>query len=173
MAFEMIPPDEITERDIAEVLEMESRVYDDDARQTLERCMAFFSVNNGIYLFFRDTESSLFVGNVNCMPVTDECYGMIRSGDFIERDIAPEMVLPEGDSVYFSGITIRESHRNRANLLRLMLSEFNRRTGGMRRMVADAVTKEGSRLCRMYGMERICTSRHGSGIYEKVFFSKR
>jgi hypothetical protein len=169
MVFEIIPPDEITEYDIAEVLDIESQVYDDDAQQSLERCMQFFSMNKCIYLFFRDVESSLIVGNVNFMPVTDECYNMIKSGDFIERDIVSEMILPDGDSVYFSGITIRDSYRNRSDLLRLMLLEFIKRTNGIRRMVADAVTQEGARLCQMFKMSKVCISRHGSEIYEKTF----
>ena len=39
-------------------------------------------------------------------------------------------------------------------------------------MESDAVANEGARLCRMFGMSKICRSGRGSVIYEKVSMHK-
>ena len=168
MAYRLMTPQEITDAEIQEVLDMESLVYDESEQQTLERCRQFFSVNRGIYLFFKDADTGKIVGNMNFMPVNDRCYRMIRSGRFVEKDILPDMILPQGSRFYFSGITIRGDLRN-SGLLACMLRAFLPRTRGMEKMLADAVTERGARLCRMFGMKEVCRSSRGSTIYEKVF----
>ena len=158
---------EITEQDIQEVLDMEEKVYSENEQQTLERCKQFFTISQDIYLFFKDRLTERIVGSISYLPVTPSCYTMIKSGKFIEKDIVPCMIRPYSDLVYFSGIIIKEDYRN-SGLLRLMLKEFIHRTQGMGQIIADAVTNEGARLCKLFGMDRIRQSDHNSIIYEKI-----
>ena len=101
---------------------------------------------------------------------------MIRSGRFLDREISPDMILsydmPALYNLYFEGITIRNEYRN-TNLFLFMfnsLVELFRTLGEKevyaRRMIADAVTKEGEKFCKIFGMTKIAESDHLSTLYE-------
>ena len=169
-------PEEITPRDIQEVLDMEAEIYPENERQELRSCLSYFDANPNVYLFFKDERTGKIAGNIDICPVTDECYGMIRSGRFLDREISPDMVLsydmPALYNLYFEGITVRREYRNTElflfmfNSLVDLFRDLGEKEVYARRMVADAVTKEGEKFCKLFGMVKIGESDHGSSLYE-------
>lgn len=174
--FRLMAPDEITPADIQAVLDMEAEVYPENERQALEACLAYFEANPLVYLFFKDERTGRIVGNIDVCPVTDECYGTIRSGRFLDRDISPDMVLsydmPALYNLYFEGITVRREYRNTSLFLFMFnsLVDLFRSLGEKevfaKRMIADAVTKEGEKFCKLFGMVKVGESDHLSSLYE-------
>ena len=175
-AFRLMSPEEITPRDIQEVLDMEAEIYPENERQELRSCLSYFEANPNVYLFFKDERTGKIAGNIDICPVTDECYGMIRSGRFLDREISPDMVLsydmPALYNLYYEGITVRREYRNTElflfmfNSLVDLFRDLGEKEVYARRMVADAVTKEGKKFCKLFGMVKIGESDHGSSLYE-------
>ena len=174
--FRLMAPSEITPQDIQEVLDMEAEVYPEEERQELSSCIQYFEVNPNVYLFFKDVETERIVANIDICPVTDECYEMIRSGAFLDREIQPDMVLsydlPSLYNIYFEGITIRKEYRNTGlflfmfNAVVRMFLSLGEREIFARRMIADAVTAEGVKFCKLFGMNKVKESDHQSTLYE-------
>ena len=54
----------------------------------------------------RDLNTDHIIAYINTMPVTDECYNKIKSGNFIDVEITPQMILLNSESVYLSSIVI-------------------------------------------------------------------
>ena len=174
--FCLMKPEEITPEDIKEVLKMESSVYTESEQQEFELCIQLFRINPRIYLFFKDLKTNQIVGNIDVSPITDECYELIRSGKFRDREITPDMVLsydmPALYNLYFSGIMIREEYRNTGLFLYMfnkvvkMFKELGEREVFPRRMIADAVTSNGIKFCQLFGMKKVMESAHSSTLYE-------
>ena len=175
-AFRLLAPEEITPGDIQEVLDMEAEVYPENERQELQSCLAYFEANPCVYLFFKDEGTGLIAGNIDLCPVTNECYEMIRSGRFLDRDISPDMVLsydmPALYNLYFEGITVRPEYRNTGlflfmfNAIVNLFCSLGDKEVYARRMIADAVTKEGEKFCKLFGMTKVGESNHLSSLYE-------
>lgn len=174
--FHLMSPDEITPQDIQEVLDMEAEVYPEDERQPLSFCIQYFEVNPNVYLFFKDMDTGKIVANIDICPISDECYEMIRSGTFRDREILPDMVLsydlPSLYNLYFEGITIRPAYRNTGlflfmfNSLVKMFLSLGEREIYAQRMIADAVTSGGVKFCKLFGMTRVKESDHDSTLFE-------
>ena len=173
--FYLLSPNEITIDVIKEVLNIESNIYPVNEQQSLRLCIENFNVNPNIYFIFKDLDNGKIVGNVDICPITDRCYEKIKSGMFKDSNIASDMIvsyrrnLDECYNLYFEGITIREEYRD-TGLLFFMFKSLNRffnRDICIRRIIADAVTDDGIRLCKMFRMKEICRTDHNSIIFEK------
>lgn len=174
--FSLIPPEEITPEQIKEVLMMESEVYSENEQQELNHCIQLHKINPYIYLFFKDNKTGKIVGNIDINPVSDECYDLIRSGRFYDSQITPEMLLPYDMpalyNIYFCGIMIREEYRNTALFLYMfnavidLFMNIGNRGILPRKMIADAVTENGIKFCKLFGMEKVKDSEHQSSLYE-------
>ena len=174
--FYLMRPDEITPKDIQEVLDLESEVYNESGQQDLDLCLKFFAVNPNIYLFFKDLNTGKIIANIDISPISDECYEKMRSGHLLDKNITPDMVLsydmPSLYNIYFSSIVIHKNYRN-TNLFLFMFNsvvemfiQLGQREILARRMIADAVTQEGERFCKLFGMKKVKESDHESTLYE-------
>lgn len=174
--FSLIPPEEITKEDIREVLLMESEVYTENEQQELEHCLELYKINPYIYLFFKDNNTGQIVGNIDIDPVSEECYELIRSGHFYDSEITTEMLLPYDMpalyDIYFCGIMIRKEYRNSSLFLYMfnavidLFMNLGERGILPRKMIADAVTENGIKFCKLFGMEKVKESDHQSSLYE-------
>ena len=178
--FYLIKPEEITDDDIKEVLAMEAEIYKEDECQDFELCQKINRINPYTDLFFKDLRTGQIVGNIDVCPITDECYELMRSGEFMDSEITIDMVVPYDMpslyNLYFTGIAVRDEYRN-SPLFVTMFNEAVKRfimlgeEKGVfvKRMIADAVTNNGERFCKIFGMKKILDSEHGSKIYEVSF----
>lgn len=124
----------------------------------------------------KDVHTNKVIAYVNISPVTDECYERIRKGDFIDTGITPEMILsydmPFPYSLYFSSIVIHPRYQNTEVFMDLFNAIINKFISlgehdvFVRRMIADAVTKNGEKFCKLFGMKMLKTSNHDSKLYE-------
>ena len=174
--FYLMRSDEITPQDIQAVLDMEAKVYSEDSRQVLDDCLQYFHANPDIYLFMRDKETGKIVANIDIAPISDECYEKLRSGHFTDVDITPDMILsydmPFLYNIYFSSIVIDKQYRNTTLFLKMFNAVVERflslgdREIYAKRMIADAVTDEGEKFCKLFGMKKVKESDRHSKLYE-------
>lgn len=167
---------EVTRRDIEEAVELDCLSYPECYRGNVDDCVQWASANPDIYVMLRDLSTGRIVAYINAMPVTDECYVMIRRGDFIDVSISPEMILsydmPLPYSLYFSSVVIHPEYRNSGVFKYLFdaivdrFLELGTHEIFIRRMLADAVSVEGEKFCKLFGMVKLDGSKHGSALYE-------
>lgn len=176
--FTMLTGNQIGEKEILEELALEGDVYSEDTQVTLAKCLADHAVNPDIYMMLRDNKTGRIIGGIDIEPIDDEFYDRIRRGDFIDMDITTDDILdytlPYPYSVYFSSIIVHPDYRS-SDAFFLMYNKavehfinLAKREIYIRRMIADAVTPEGKKLCRIFGMKKIGDSAHGSEIYEVI-----
>ena len=167
---------QVTLEDIAQAVCLDALVYEDIYHVDATRCEEWFAVNPDIYVMAKDNKSDKIIAYVNISPVTDECYNRIKRGDFIDTGITADMILsydmPFPYSVYFSSIVIHPDYQNTEVFMELfnaIVDKFialGEHEVFIRRMIADAVTKNGEKFCRLFGMTKLDGSNHESSLYE-------
>lgn len=167
---------QVTLEDIAQAVCLDALVYEDIYHVDATRCEEWFAVNPDIYVMAKDNKSDKIIAYVNISPVTDECYNRIKRGDFIDTGITADMILsydmPFPYSVYFSSIVIHPDYQNTEVFMELfnaIVDKFialGEHEVFIHRMIADAVTKNGEKFCRLFGMTKLDGSNHESSLYE-------
>ena len=167
---------QVTAKDIAQAAYLDALVYDDIYLVTVEQCEEWIAVNPDIYVLAKDTQTQRYIAYANLTPVTDECYDRIKKGDFIDTGITADMVLsydmPCPYNLYFSSIVIHPDYQNTEVFMEIfnaIVDKFitlGEHEVFIRRMIADAVTKNGEKFCKLFGMTKIKDSNHSSSLYE-------
>ncbi len=167
---------QISKKDIEQAIKLDCLVYEDIYHVSEEQCLEWFKVNPDIYVMARDNKTNKIIAYVNISPVTSECYERLRNGDFIDTGITADMLLgydmPYPYSVYFSSIVIHPNYQNTSvffELFNAVVKKFlylGEHEVFIKRMIADAVTKNGEKFCKMFGMTKIKGSNHESTLYE-------
>ena len=176
--FSIITGKEVTRGDIAEAVALDTLAYDDIYQVDTTLCEEWFKVNPDIYIMAKDNVTGSVVAYVNVSPVTDECYERIKNGDFIDTGITADMILsydmPFPYSLYFSSIVIHPDYQNTEVFMEMfnaIVDKFitlGEHEVFIRRMIADAVTKNGEKFCNLFGMKKVKGSNHDSALYEII-----
>lgn len=174
--FDIITGRQVTKEDIRQAVLLDTMVYDDIYRVDTALCEEWFSVNPDIYIMAKDTRKNRVIAYVNLSPVSDECYERIKKGDFIDTGITADMVLsydmPFPYNLYFSSIVIHPDYQNTEVFMELFNAivdkfiKLGKQEVFVHRMLADAVTQNGEKFCKLFGMKKIKSSNHKSSLYE-------
>ena len=167
---------QVTAEDIAKAAYLDRLVYDDIYLVTVEQCEDWIAVNPDIYVLAKDVNTDQYIAYANVMPVTDECYERMKNGDFIDTGITADMILsydmPFPYNIYFSSIVIHPDYQNSEVFMEMfnaIIDKFislGEHEVFIRRMIADAVSKNGEKFCKLFGMKKVKGSTHGSSLYE-------
>ncbi len=167
---------EVTLEDIRQAVDLDMLVYDNIYHVDTELCEEWFKVNPDIYIMAKDIAADKVIAYVNVSPITDECYDRIKNGDFIDTGITADMILsydmPYPYNVYFSSIVIHSDYHNTEVFMELfnaIIDKFlllGRHEVYIKHMIADAVTKNGEKFCKLLGMKKLKGSDHDSSLYE-------
>ena len=167
---------QITVEDIRKAIILDTLVYDNVYHVDITRGEEWFRANPDIYVMAKDNVTEKIIAYVNISPITDECYDMIKKGDFIDSGITADMILsydmPFPYNVYFSSIVIHPDYQNTQVFMQLfnaIVEKFiylGEHDVFVHRMLADAVTKNGEKFCKLFGMNPVKASNHESMLYE-------
>ena len=174
--FSIVTGKEVTIKDIEQAVGLDALTYDDIYHVDTALCEEWFKANPDIYIMAKDNSTGEVVAYVNISPVTDECYERLKNGDFIDTGITADMILsydmPFPYSLYFSSIVIRPDYQNTEVFMEMfnaIVDKFitlGEHEVFIRRMIADAVTKNGEKFCTLFGMNKVKGSSHDSSLYE-------
>ncbi len=167
---------DITFDDIKIAVQLDYCVYPGMEHVDPDECYRWFKLNPDIYVFIEDTVSGKLVAYTNTAPVTEDCYEKIKSGEFLTTNITEDMILsydmPSQYSLYFFSIAIHLDHQNTEivfMLINALVEKFvslAKRDVFIKRMIADAVTSNGEKFCKLFGMKKVVQSTHMSTLYE-------
>lgn len=166
----------ITFEDIKNAVNLDHCVFEGMEHVSPEECWRWFKLNPDIYCFIEDTQTQKIVAYTNTAPITEECYDKIKSGKFLTTNITENMILsfemPYPYSLYFFSVVIHPQHQN-TQLFFMLVSALVEKFIGLtardvyiKRMIADAVTPNGEKFCKLFGMNKITESAHSSSLYE-------
>lgn len=174
--YDVVYGNDITKQDIEDAIELDKFYFVEENWVDINKCLGWFSTNPFIYFMLKSKNTKETIAYINAMPVTDDFYNEIRKGDVIALSVDPENIMsydmPSSYSLYFCSIVIHPQHRNTGALVFLVNAIINRiiklgeRQIYIKRMLADAVTSNGMKLCKLFGMKKVIETTHNSYLYE-------
>ena len=174
--FQIVFGNEVTEADIEDAIDLDSISYEEKYRGKKETCIAWAQANPNIYVMLRDRRSQKIVAYINAMPITEDCYEMIKRGSFSDVDIPPENILsyelPYEYCLYLASIVIHPDFRAQgalSYLLKALVDLFlalGTKGVFIKNLIADAVSIEGKKFCNLFGMKEIAATDRNSPLYE-------
>lgn len=167
---------DITYDDIKEAIMLDHIVYPGMEHVDVDECYNWHLFNNDMHIIIKDSLTNKVVAYTNTTPITEECYDKIKEGLFLTTDITQDMLLtyemPYLYSLLFFSVAIHPDYRNSGLftiMLNALIDKFIKFAGQgifMKRMIADAVTSNGEKFCKLFGMKKITQSNHSSVLYE-------
>ena len=175
--YEVLRGFDLSPDEIKEIVELEDRSFDARYHTTLEQECALFKSNRESGVVIRDRETGNIVAYMMILPVTDEIYDLIRKGVLLDTALDPERVVLKYDSpgiyhLFFASVVVNPAHRSARMITAMvdaMVEDFialAERGILIDRMVADVVSGDGRKFCRLFGFEKVGESDHDSLIYE-------
>ncbi len=176
--FKIIFGKEVSIKNIELALQLDYVSYDNVYYLEQERCVEYHKKNPYIYIMILNPEGNT-VGYLNFSPITEELYEILRTGKEIDTIIHSEDIVCYeygGEySAYLSSICVHPDYRNKG-IAGILLEEFgflleslNKSDIKIKRVIADAVSLSGEKICKSMGMNEICVSEHGTKIMEKKY----
>lgn len=166
---------EITEEMIKQAIEIDKTVYQDCFQGMLEQCIEWWKQNPEIYTMIQDVSQQKIIGYINAMPLEEEYYNLLKSGERIDVDTPAEFIqdysMPDTYCLYFSSIAISPEYQNTGAFKILYdaflegIIELSKREIYFSELLADAVTNSGEKVCKYVGMQISKGSSHDSKIY--------
>lgn len=166
----------ITQDMIYQAVCIDQSVFSSEFQGIYETCINWWKKNPFIYVMIEDPTKKRIAGYINAMPLTNEYYHRIRSGETIDVDIPISEIetydFPDTYKLYFSSIAIHPDYQSTSAFKTLFdafiyqILHLYEREIYFSSIVADAVTPVGEKLCKYIGLAHTIDSNHGSKIYE-------
>ena len=177
----------VTKEEIYKALELDRLFYKIPCNEQfdIEKCVSWNKkTNNQIYTMVKDSVSGDIIGYINAAPINNKCYEEIKSGQYPDAEINDnDIVAFEGPNIhkhynlYFASIVIDTSKdgfirfKNLYDAFLDKLINFTKQNIIISRIIADAVSDEGKRMCMLSGMKKIKDTEHDSScVFEFELF---
>lgn len=166
----------VTPKMISEAVEIDKLVYKDYYVGNYDNCIRWWKRNKYIYVMLEDIRLNKIIGYINAMPINDNLYNIIMKGEIIDVSINEENIetydLPDSYNLYISSVALHPDYHNSGafkflyDALMLLMIELFKREIYFKKVIADAVSPIGEKLCKYIGMSKCKDSKHDSKIFE-------
>lgn len=172
-------PQDITEDDINEIYNIETFSLPPALIASTQITKEWYDYNPFTIIGARDKETQKLVGFIHTIPVTDEYYEQIRSGNFDDTKISLDNIrqydMQGFYKLYLSSFCIHPKY-NATQAFGLIYTEFidfllalaTERGIFISHIIADGATQKGATLCKHIGMQKVQNSIHDTTIYEAI-----
>lgn len=171
-----VAPEEFTYEDIVESYRIEQLVLPPDLIASAETTFSWFNFNPLTMIGAKDATTGKLIGFFNTIPVTDDLFEQIKSGDFDDTKFNLGQIrqydMPGFYKLYLSSFCIHPAY-NTTTAFKIIYTSFvdfllnlaTDREIFISEIVADGVTHKGARLCESIGMNKTKLTTHNSNLY--------
>lgn len=171
-----VAPEEFTYDDIVESNRIEKLVLPPNLIASAETTFEWFQHNPLTMIGAKDVATGKLIGFFNTLPITDDLFEKIKSGDFDDTNLSLEKIrqydIPGFYKLYLCSFCIHPAY-NTTTAFRIIYTNFvdfllNLATEHeifISDIIADGVTLKGASLCESIGMSRIKLTTHNSNLY--------
>lgn len=187
----MVDFDSLEFSDFEDMYEIDKMVFDDEFIASAETSYAWYKYNNYTHIAVRYTTSGKIVGYFSILPITEELYNKIMSGDFKDKDFTVDNILQYQASafyyVYIAAVAIHPKYQNTNvfimlynGLTDLFISLAQQRKVYFLKVLAEASTVQGEKFCKIMKMQKVLTTKYNTTLYtlnlippETLIFNRR
>lgn len=174
--IEIIEPDSFTYQDFIEMCLIDKLVMRNDLIASVDTCYNWYKYNKYTHIGIRDKYTKKLVGYFTLLPITNETYDKIMSGDFMDKDFDENDILQyEMETfykLYIAAVAIHPDYQNTNafsilyNGLISLISELaKKRNIYFYQIIAEVSTKQGEKLCKLIGMKKVISTIENTDVY--------
>lgn len=174
--FEIIFPGEMKHRDFLETDEIDYLVLREDLIASVETAIEWYDYNNYTYIAIRDCVTQKIVGYFTLLPITEDTYNLILSGDFMDKEFTTDSIVqyeaPGIYILYVASVAIHPQYQNTNAFLELynavidvLIGLAQQREIYFSQILAEASTKQGEKLCKIMGMKKHNSTTTNTDVY--------
>lgn len=174
--FYTIPPGEMDRKAFQETDDIDYLVLREDLIASIDTALEWYEYNNYTYIAIRDVNTNKIAGYFTLLPITDDTYNKILSGDFMDKDFTKDSILqyetPGIYTIYVASVAIHPKYQNTNAFLKLynatidmFLELAQTREIYIDKIIAEASTKQGEKLCKLLKMNKHCSTTSNTDVY--------
>ena len=171
-----VAPEEFTQDDVLQSYEIEKLVLPPDLIAEPSVVETWNKHNPLTFIGARDAHTGKLVGFFNTLPISDELYNEILSGNFDDTQIDVKHIkqydLPGFYKLYLCSFCIHPAYNSTSafktiynSFIDFLLNLAVQREIFISDIVADGVTQKGESLCESIGMSKTKNTNHNSFVY--------
>lgn len=177
--IEVVLSDELSYDDFMDMYEIDKKVMRGDLIADIETTYKWFKFNKYTHIGVRDITTKRLVGYFSVLPITDETYNKIVSGNFEDKDFTSDnleqYIFSDFYRVYIAGVGIDPEYQNTGAFIKLynalidlFLSLAKDGEIYISEILAEASTKQGEKFCKMVGMKKISNTKNDTDVYRLI-----
>ncbi|MCI9654193.1 toll/interleukin-1 receptor domain-containing protein [Thomasclavelia cocleata] len=174
--IEIINPEDLTYEDFMEMYKIDKLVLREDLIASIETSYGWYKYNNYTHIGIRDQNTKELVGYFSILPITDDLYKKILSGNFKDKDFNEDGLLQYNFEnfyrLYVAAVAIHPDYQNTnafnllyTGLINLIISLAKERNIYFFQVIAEASTKQGEKFCKLMGMKKILETIENTDVY--------
>lgn len=176
-SLQIVYPTELSISDFSDMHNIDLAVMRNDLVASLDTIYGWHTYNHFTHIGLRDVETKRIVGYFGLLPIREETYKRILSGDFLDTEFSEKDLelydFPHEYKGYVSGVAIAPQYQNTDALIRLynafidfLIELADNREIYLSDIITEAISENGERFCKLVGMEKVSTSVHNTkGVY--------
>lgn len=172
----VVYPQDFTKEDIIETYYIEKMVLREDLISPWEEAYNWFLHNNEIFMGVRSCITKKIIAFSTILPVSDEWYDKFLVGNLLDTSMdlldIRKYDLPDFYNIYISSICTNPAYSSSSAFTLLYNSimekflELAKQEKYVYRLLAEASTLDGERLCHFINMKKVGSTTHKTNIYE-------
>ena len=177
--IEVALPKDLKYGDFVDMYEIDKKVMRKDLIASVETTYSWFVHNNYTHIGVRNKISQKIIGYFSVLPITDDTYQKIISGNFEDKDFTTDCIeqyiFSDFYKIYIAGVGIDPLFQNTGafiilynSLIDLIISMAKEREIYISEILAEASTKQGEKFCKMVGMTKIASSKNNTDVYRLI-----
>lgn len=177
--IEVVFPDALSYSDFQDMYEIDKKVMREDLIADTETTFGWFKHNKYTHIGVRNIATKRLVGYFSVLPVTNETYNEIISGNFKDNEFNAEnieqYIFSNFYKVYVAGVGIDPEYQNTGAfimlynaLIDLVITLAKEREIYISEILAEASTKQGEKFCKMVGMKKISSTKSETDVYRLI-----
>lgn len=174
--FEILYPGEMKHSDFYETDEIDYLVLREDLIASVETAIEWYNYNNYTYIAIKDKSTQKIVGYFTLLPITNDTYNLILSGDFMDKEFTTDSIVqyeaPGIYILYVAAVAIHPHYQNSNAFIELynavidvVLALAQQREIYFSQILAEASTKQGEKLCKIMGMKKHTSTTTNTDVY--------
>ena len=175
---EIVHPEELTPDDFQEMYNIDMLVMRSDLVASVETTYhEWYIYNNYTHIAIKDSIANKVIGYCALLPITEETYAKILSGDFKDKDFNQDSIrqydLPSDIyKLYVAGLALHPNYQNTNAftylynaIVDLLLSLARDREIYISEIIAEASTKQGEKFCNILNMKKRIRTIFDTDVY--------
>lgn len=174
--YEVILPGELSYQDFVDMYEIDKLVLRSDLIALPDITFKWYQYNIFTHIAVRSVNTGRIAGYFALLPVTDELFNKIQSGDFKDNDLSTDGIrqydMADFYKLYIATVCIHPKDQNTTAfnrlyhaLIEMMYELATEREIYITDIITEASTKQGEKLCKILGLKKLMNTDLDTELY--------